>query len=212
MTDKVSARGFFSESLKWLMDISGALAALVLFSPVFLYLIYKVRQDGGPAFYGQKRVGKNGRPFYCLKFRSMVPNAAEHLKGILEKDPALKKEWEENFKLKNDPRITKIGHFLRKTSLDELPQIFNVLKGEMSLVGPRPIVEEEIKFYKESINDYYAVKPGITGLWQVSGRSDVTYDQRVALDSEYVINRSIWKDLVIILKTVGVIFRREGAY
>ncbi len=210
--DKVRIARPWRERLKWPMDKMGALCALVLLSPLFLFLIYKVRQDGGPAFYSQKRLGKNGVLFKCWKFRSMVPNAGEVLQELLEQDPAARKEWEETYKLKNDPRITKIGHLLRKTSLDEIPQFFNVLKGDMGLVGPRPIVEDEIKFYKEKIKDYYAVKPGITGLWQVSGRNDVSYEQRVSLDSQYVRDCSIWTDIVILFKTVLVVLRREGAY
>ena len=134
------------------------------------------------------------------------------LKNILATDPEARAEWEKDFKLKNDPRITKIGQFIRKTSLDEIPQLFNVLKGDMSLVGPRPIVEDEKKYYAEKIGDYFSVKPGITGLWQVSGRNDITYDQRVYLDSWYVNHWSIWNDIVIILKTVLVILCRKGAY
>jgi undecaprenyl-phosphate galactose phosphotransferase len=197
---------------KLAMDKLGAAAALLLLSPLFIIIALKVKKDGGPAFYGHKRLGRNGKTFKCWKFRSMDINSAEILKNILATDPEARAEWEKDFKLKNDPRITKIGHFIRRTSLDEIPQLFNVLKGDMSLVGPRPIVEDEKKYYAEKIADYFSVKPGITGLWQVSGRNDITYAQRVYLDSWFVNHWSIWNDIVIILKTVLVILCRKGAY
>lgn len=139
-------------------------------------------------------------------------DAKEKLAELLENDPVAKAEWERDFKLKNDPRITKSGAFLRKTSLDELPQIFNVLKGEMSLVGPRPVIEEELERYGEYVNDYLMVKPGITGMWQVSGRSDIDYKERVLLDSWYVRNWSVWIDIVMLVKTLKVVLLRKGAY
>lgn len=200
------------KSFKRCMDVCGALAGLMLLSPIFFYLIYKIRQDGGSAFYGHTRLGKNGVPFKCWKFRSMVPNSQEVLDDLLRKDPAARREWELTYKLKNDPRITKIGHFLRKSSLDEIPQLFNVLKGEMSLVGPRPIVADEIKYYNDDIKYYFSVKPGVTGLWQVSGRSDTSYRKRVKLDNFYVRHYSILRDIKIMIKTVFVVLRREGAY
>jgi len=198
--------------LKEMMDKIGAVVALVLLSPLFLILIRKIRQDGGPAFYGHTRIGKDGKSFKCWKFRSMVMNSQEILKDLLEKDPAAREEFEKNFKLKNDPRITKVGQFLRKTSLDEIPQLFNVLSGEMSLVGPRPVVEAERSYYADNIHYYTAVKPGITGLWQVSGRSDTGYVQRVQLDCTYVKDWSLWNDIVILFKTVYVVVARKGAY
>ena len=202
----------FKKGIKRTIDIVGSTSGIVLLSPVFLYLAYKVRQDGGPAFYGHKRLGKDGKTFKCWKFRSMVPNAGDVLTELLENDPAAREEWNNTFKLKNDPRITKIGDFLRKTSLDEIPQLFNVLKGEMSLVGPRPIVFDEIKYYNENIKYYYSVKPGVTGLWQVSGRSDASYRKRVKLDNFYVRNFTILRDIQIMIKTVFVVLKREGAY
>jgi undecaprenyl-phosphate galactose phosphotransferase len=198
--------------LKLFMDKLGALTGLILFSPVLLILAVKIKRDGGPAFYAQKRVGQDGKIFKCYKLRSMIHNADEVLERYLEENPEAKKEWEKDFKLKNDPRITKIGHFIRKTSLDELPQFYNVLKGEMSIVGPRPIVKEEMKFYGSKVGDYLAVKPGITGPWQVSGRNDVSYEKRVQLDSWYANNWSLWTDIKIIFKTVLVVLRRDGAY
>ncbi|TYZ17441.1 sugar transferase, partial [Klebsiella pneumoniae] len=154
----------------------------------------------------------NGRKFKCLKFRSMVINSKEVLENLLINDNEAREEWEKTFKLKNDPRITKIGHFLRRTSLDELPQLFNVLKGEMSLVGPRPIITEELQRYNEEVDYYLLSKPGMTGLWQVSGRSDVDYDTRVYLDSWYVKNWSMWNDIAILFKTIAVVLNRDGAY
>jgi undecaprenyl-phosphate galactose phosphotransferase len=142
----------------------------------------------------------------------MVPNAQDALRELLEKDPSAREEYARDFKLKNDPRVTRIGALLRKTSLDEIPQLFNVLRGEMSLMGPRPIVEDEKKFYNDRIADYMSVKPGITGLWQVSGRSDTGYDQRVYLDSWYVRNWSFWNDVVIGFRTFLVVLARKGAY
>ncbi len=199
-------------SIKGAMDSLFALLGLSMLAPLFLVLVFLVRRDGGPAFYGQIRIGRNGRPFKCWKFRSMVPNANDVLKDLLERDPAARAEWARDFKLKNDPRITKIGNFLRKSSLDELPQLFNVLKGDMSIVGPRPIVYEEQVYYGDHLGHYLSVRPGITGLWQVSGRNDVSYEQRVSLDRHYVENWSILTDLGIIVKTARVVLQRKGAY
>ncbi|HFM4314209.1 TPA: sugar transferase, partial [Escherichia coli] len=155
---------------------------------------------------------KGGKIFKCLKFRSMVTNSKEVLEDLLSKDIQAKQEWEATFKLKNDPRITKIGHFLRRTSLDELPQLFNVLKGEMSLVGPRPIITAELEKYNDEVAYYLLSKPGMTGLWQVSGRSDVDYETRVYLDTWYVKNWSMWNDIAILFKTIGVVLKKDGAY
>ncbi len=198
--------------LKDTLDRIGAAIALVLLSPIFIVIAWMIRTDGGPAMYGHRRIGKNGQSFTCLKFRSMVINSQEILNNLLADDPALRKEFEETYKLKNDPRVTKIGKFLRKTSLDELPQLLNVLRGDMSLTGPRPIVENEKKYYAEKIHEYLSVRPGITGLWQVSGRSDTGYDQRVSLDSWYVKNWSLWNDMIILFKTILVVLKRKGAY
>ena len=197
---------------KLLLDKTGAFTGLVLLSPLFLIVMSKVRKDGGPAFYGQRRIGQNGREFRCWKFRSMISNADTVLAGYLAENPEARDEYAREFKLKNDPRITPIGHFLRKTSLDELPQLYNVLIGEMSLVGPRPIVTAEQHFYGDKLDHYLSVKPGITGLWQVSGRNDVSYAQRVDLDVWYVDNWSLWNDIVIIIKTILVVAMRKGAY
>ncbi|MCP6203572.1 undecaprenyl-phosphate galactose phosphotransferase WbaP [Klebsiella pneumoniae] len=201
-----------SRILKRLFDIAGSLALIIVLSPALFYISRKVKQDGSPAIYGHERIGKGGRSFKCLKFRSMVINSKEVLEDLLAKDPDAKQEWDATFKLKNDPRITKIGGFLRRTSLDELPQLFNVLKGEMSLVGPRPIITAELERYNDEVDYYLLSKPGMTGLWQVSGRSDVDYETRVYLDAWYVKNWSMWNDIAILFKTIGVVLKRDGAY
>lgn len=201
-----------SRIIKRSFDILGSLGIIFVLSPLLYYISVKVKKDGGSAIYGHERVGKNGRPFKCLKFRSMVVNSKEVLDNLLETDPEARAEWEATFKLKNDPRITKIGHLLRRTSLDELPQLFNVLKGEMSLVGPRPIITAELERYNDEVDYYLLSKPGMTGLWQVSGRSDVDYDTRVYLDAWYVKNWSMWNDIAILFKTVGVVLKKDGAY
>jgi len=198
--------------LKGTMDRVAALCGLIILSPLFVFIILKIRKDGGSAFYGHTRIGKGEKPFKCWKFRSMVSNSAEVLEDLLKNDSEARAEWEKDFKLKNDPRITKIGAFIRKTSLDELPQLWNVLKGEMSLVGPRPVVEEERKYYGDQWQYYLSVKPGMTGLWQVSGRNDTSYEERVELDTKYVQNWSLWTDIVTIYKTVFVVFNHRGAY
>lgn len=201
-----------SRIMKRTMDIVGSLAIIILLSPVLLYLYFSVKKDGGNAIYGHPRIGRNGKTFNCLKFRSMVVNSKEVLDELLRTDPEARAEWEKDFKLKNDPRITKIGAFIRKTSLDELPQLFNVLKGEMSLVGPRPIVADELERYQDDVEYYLMAKPGMTGLWQVSGRNDVDYNTRVYFDSWYVKNWSLWNDIAILFKTVNVVLKRDGAY
>ena len=201
-----------SRILKRLFDIIGSVAIITVLSPLLLYISRKVKKDGGPAIYGHERIGKNGQVFKCLKFRSMVINSKEVLEDLLANDEAAKNEWNATFKLKNDPRITKIGGFLRRTSLDELPQLFNVLKGEMSLVGPRPIIKAELERYNDEVDYYLLSKPGMTGIWQVSGRSDVDYETRVYLDAWYVKNWSMWNDIAILFKTISVVLKKDGAY
>ncbi|MCE3009347.1 MAG: undecaprenyl-phosphate galactose phosphotransferase WbaP [Proteobacteria bacterium] len=201
-----------SRFVKRSFDILGALFGLGLLIPFFLLTALSIRKTPGPVLFAHYRVGRNGRLFKCYKFRTMVMNAEDVLKALLEKDPSLKAEWERDFKLKNDPRITHIGSFLRKTSLDEIPQLWNILIGDMSLVGPRPVTEAEVNIYGTSAQFYKAVRPGLTGLWQISGRNDTTYQERVTLDSWYVKNWSIWYDIVIILETINVVLRRKGAY
>ncbi|HEC0514101.1 TPA: undecaprenyl-phosphate galactose phosphotransferase WbaP, partial [Klebsiella pneumoniae] len=181
-----------SRIIKRTFDIIGSLGIIIILSPLLIYISNKVKKDGGPSIYGHERIGKGGKPFKCLKFRSMIVNSNEVLSRVLETDPEAKKEWDLTFKLKKDPRITKIGAILRRTSLDELPQLFNVLRGEMSLVGPRPIIRAELERYNDEVDYYLLSKPGMTGLWQVSGRSDVDYETRVYLDAWYVKNWSMW--------------------
>jgi exopolysaccharide production protein ExoY len=195
------------------LDMIGAGIGLVLLSPFFLIVALMVRADGGPAFFAHQRVGRGGKLFGCLKFRSMVIDSQARLETLLANDPAARAEWEATRKLKNDPRITRIGRFLRSTSLDELPQLINVLRGEMSLVGPRPVQEAEIdRYYGASAAHYMAVRPGITGLWQVSGRSETSYESRVALDVAYVSRPSMIADLTILLRTPVAVLSRRGAH
>ncbi|CAK1794223.1 undecaprenyl-phosphate galactose phosphotransferase WbaP [Vibrio crassostreae] len=201
-----------SKFIKRAFDIVTSSLLLLLLSPFFAFICFRVTRDGGSATYGHERVGLNGELFKCLKFRSMIMNSKEVLEHLLATDSLAKTEWDKEFKLKNDPRVTEIGAFLRKTSLDELPQLWNVLKGEMSLVGPRPVIDEELERYKEDVVYYFMTKPGMSGLWQVSGRSNTDYDTRVYLDAWYVKNWSLWTDLVILFKTIGVVLKRDGAY
>ena len=204
----------FNRFVKRTFDLAVSILFLPLLLPLILVLGILIRIGSpGPVFYRHGRVGRRGKAFSVYKFRSMYRDSEERLKRILRNDAEARQEWDTHFKLKNDPRITKMGAFLRKTSLDELPQIFNVLLGEMSLVGPRPVVQEEItKYYKEGTAYYHLVRPGITGLWQVSGRSDIDYDMRVRLDTWYVLNWSLWLDILLLFKTIRVVIQREGAY
>jgi Undecaprenyl-phosphate galactose phosphotransferase WbaP len=198
--------------LKRAFDIVVSVLLLTLLAPLFAWLVLKVRQTDGPAFFGHQRISLQGQAFPCYKFRTMVTNSAEVLERLLREDPEAREQWEREFKLKTDPRITPIGDLLRRTSLDELPQLWNVLRGEMSLVGPRPVIRDELEKYGEDVSYYLQVRPGMTGLWQVSGRNDVDYETRVALDAWYVRNWSLWNDIVILLKTVRVVLARDGAY
>jgi len=193
-----------------LLDIFGASLALILFGPVMLITFLALSIAGSPIFI-QQRVGRDGKLFPCYKFRTMVVTAEDVLADYLSNNPAAQEEWLRTFKLTRDPRITPMGHFLRKSSLDELPQLINVLRGEMSLVGPRPIVPAEVPRYRNRIRDYSRMRPGLTGLWQVSGRNLVSYRRRVALDSLYARRRTIFLDLVILMRTVSVVFLGTGA-
>jgi Undecaprenyl-phosphate galactose phosphotransferase WbaP len=201
-----------SRIVKAAIDITLAALLLVLTSFLFVILAVASRLDSGPMLFAHRRVGAGGRPFYCLKFRTMVIDADRVLEEALARDPALAAEWEATRKLVDDPRVTRIGRFLRKTSLDELPQLINVLRLEMSLVGPRPIVENEVPLYGEAIAQYYATRPGLTGLWQVSGRSNTSYARRVQLDVWYVNNWTVWNDIAVLFKTIPVVLRRQGAH
>lgn len=199
--------------IKRILDLGIVIFGGVIAFPIIMIIFALVAFDTrGDPFYRQLRIGKWGKKFHAYKFRTMVKNADIVLMDYLERDPELKKEWSENFKLKNDPRVTRIGKFLRKYSLDELPQLINVIRGEMSLVGPRPIVDSEMHYYGDVLGPYTWVRPGITGLWQVSGRSDTTYAERVHLDEYYIRNWSIWLDIIVLVKTISVVLKREGAY
>ncbi len=197
--------------VKALFDQAVAALALALLSPLFLVLCALIRLDGGPAFFGHRRIGEGGQRFRCLKFRTMTVDADRVLRELLERDPAARLEWQGTQKLRQDPRVTRIGQVLRKTSLDELPQLLNVLRGEMSLVGPRPIVDAEVARYGDKIAFYYETKPGITGLWQVSGRSNTSYEYRVQVDVWYVRNWTLLHDIAILLKTIPAVLLKEGA-
>ena len=198
--------------LKRSFDIIVASVLLLISLPVFVALALLVKSDGGPAFFAQSRVGRNGKMFKCLKFRSMKMGAEAALKAYLAQNPEAQKEWNIYYKLKHDPRVTKLGAFIRKWSIDEIPQLINVVKGEMSLVGPRPIKQDEVLFYEGDYTYYESVRPGISGAWQVSGRSTLNYKQRVALDAWYSRNWSLWLDIVILLKTVPVLLRNDQAF
>jgi UDP-galactose-lipid carrier transferase len=198
--------------LKSIFDQVVAATLVVLFAPLMMGLAVLIRADGGPALFRHRRVGSGGRPFSCLKFRTMVTDADRRLQRMLVADPDAAAEWAANQKLTNDPRITRVGLFLRRSSLDELPQLLNVLRGEMSLVGPRPIVSDEVIRYGCDINYYYEAKPGLTGLWQVSGRNETGYARRVQLDVWYVRNWTLWHDIAILFKTIPAVFLRRGAH
>ncbi|WP_445503112.1 sugar transferase [Microvirga sp. G4-2] len=202
----------FESKLKRGFDIVFATLMIFLLFPMMILIALLIWSSSeGPILFRQKRVGIRGRSFGCLKFRTMVPNADRLLQELLDRSPEAMREWEQSFKLKNDPRITPIGHFLRKTSLDELPQLFNVIAGEMSLVGPRPIVTAELPRYGDALQLYLSVRPGLTGLWQINGRSDCSYPERVALDLEYLRTWSFQNDVVIMIRTVGAILSGRGS-
>jgi Undecaprenyl-phosphate galactose phosphotransferase WbaP len=214
MQDPVRRVSAAEELLKRAFDLISVVVILTLFSWVILIIVAAIKWSSpGPIVFGHLRVGRSGKAFKCYKFRSMVPNAQEVLRELLERDSDARAEWERDFKLRNDPRVTRIGAFIRKTSLDELPQLWNVLRGEMSIVGPRPVVRRELGlYYGTGRRHYLSVRPGLTGLWQVSGRNDIGYRERVELDRRYVQTWSVFLDFKIVMKTVGVIFARRGAY
>ncbi len=198
---------------KRIIDIIGAIVGIILLIPLIIIvkMINVINKDFGPLFYSHERIGKNGKHFRMYKFRSMCMNSQEVLEKLLSENEEARKEWEEHRKLNNDPRITKIGKFLRKTSLDEFPQFINVLKGEMSLVGPRAVIDGEIEkfgIYKDAV---LSVKPGITGYWAAHGRSETSYDERVEMEFYYVSNNSIFMDIGILFKTVISVLKKEGA-
>jgi exopolysaccharide production protein ExoY len=194
-------------------DIVVALVAIAFTAPLLIAVAMGVfLTDGGAPVFAHQRIGRGGRPFRCLKFRSMVVDAEARLAAVLASDPVARRDWERDHKLRRDPRITRIGDFLRKSSLDELPQLFNVLRGEMSIVGPRPIVAAEVARYGSRFAAYCRVRPGITGLWQVSGRNDTTYRRRVALDTVYARHKCLTLDLKIVMMTVPAVIFAHGCY
>jgi lipopolysaccharide/colanic/teichoic acid biosynthesis glycosyltransferase len=206
---------YSQDFVKRLFDIIFSLLVLIFCAPIYLLLAASIAfTSSGSIFYIQQRVGKNYRPFGCIKFRTMIPDADRLLQEMMAQSEDLRQEFDANYKLKADPRITKIGKFLRSTNLDEFPQFINVLKGEMSVVGPRPLVPEEIVRYGTQIDRVLTIRPGITGLWQVSGRNDIPYAQRIRIDVSYVRRRNFWLDLRIVLKTVRqtIIPKNNGAY
>jgi exopolysaccharide production protein ExoY len=199
-------------TLKRAVDILLALSGIVLLAPLLIIcFVLTAVTSPGPALFRHRRVGFNGKHFDCLKFRTMVTDAPERLRRLLESDPLAAAEWTTNRKLRNDPRITAIGAILRKSSLDELPQLFNVLKGDMSIVGPRPVTDEELERYASSVNAYLSCRPGITGLWQVSGRSTTTYNKRVACDTFYARNWSMALDAKIMVVTIPALLASDNA-
>jgi exopolysaccharide production protein ExoY len=199
--------------IKRLFDI--VFASIILFSILPLFIIVAVVlkvAEPGPVIYRHVRIGLWGRRFACFKFRTMVVDAENVLKALLDDDPSARVEWERNLKLVKDPRVTRVGRFLRESSLDELPQLINVLRGEMSLVGPRPIVPLEISHYGDGLTSYVSARPGLTGVWQISGRSDCGYDKRVELDANYVSDWRFSTDLAILVRTVTAVIERKGSY
>ena len=194
-------------------DVIGAMAALVVLSPLLAMLAGLIKfADGGSVVYGHRRIGRGGKVFRCWKFRTMVENGDEVLNAYLAANPQAREEWEAARKLQDDPRVTRVGAVLRKFSLDELPQILNILRGEMSFVGPRPVMKDELELYGNAAPYYLSARPGLTGLWQVSGRSDVSYGARVAFDRHYVENWSFTSDVKILIRTVPAVFSSRGSY
>ena len=198
---------------KRIFDVIIASITLIVFLPLFAFVVLLLKlTDPGPVIFRHMRVGEGGRRFACFKFRSMVLDSDKVLKTLLESDPAARKEWDRTQKLANDPRITPVGKFLRQSSLDELPQLINVIRGDMSLVGPRPIVPSELTRYGDKLSLYLQARPGITGIWQVSGRNDCGYDRRIEMDANYVRNWRFSTDFVILLRTLGAVLAQRGSY
>ncbi|MBE9637055.1 sugar transferase [Salipiger mangrovisoli] len=210
MSEVQSSGRLYDRAPKRLLDVVLALTMLPMILPIVALLYVVVRLDGGAGFFGHPRVGRNGETFRCWKLRTMVPDAQERLEHLLATDPIARAEWDKDRKLRNDPRVTRFGDFLRRSSLDELPQIWNVLKGEMSLIGPRPVTLDELDRYGGHKWVYLSLRPGVTGLWQVSGRNDVSYDERVQLDASYYNELGLRSDLRILRQTVGAVLGRTG--
>lgn len=200
----------YSNYFKRVVDIMFVALTLPLVLPALAVLYFIVRRDGGPFFYRHTRVGKDGIEFGCLKIRSMVVDAERKLRELIDEDAEVREEWEQHFKLADDPRITPIGKLLRKTSLDELPQLFNILTGEMSVVGPRPITQEELAHYGDAKKSYVSVRPGLTGPWQISGRREADFESRALLDTEYAKTVSFFQDMYIVLMTVPEVLMARG--
>lgn len=212
--DNKKIKVIIEKGIKRLVDIVAGLLGTILLIPITIciYIAKKIlKEDDGPIFYDQLRIGKNGKHFKLYKYRSMVIGADEILKEYLAENEEARIEFEENQKLKNDPRITKLGNFIRKTSLDEFPQFINILKGDMSLVGPRPIVDREVKLFGNKMKTVHSVRPGLTGYWAANGRSDTSYEQRVEMEAYYAENFSLLLDIKIIFKTIKSVLRKEGA-
>jgi exopolysaccharide production protein ExoY len=201
-------------STKRIFDVLFSLGAMIFFIPIGVVATFFIKATSpGPLFYRSKRVGKDGQPIYCWKFRTMHQDADKKLLKLLRENPKLKQEWDTYFKLKEDPRVSTIGKILRKTSLDELPQFFNVLKGDLSVVGPRPVTEEEIqKYFGSKASKILSVRPGLTGIWQTSGRSLLTFEERIRLEESYIDRQSLTLDLRIICKTIPAMFFTKGAF
>lgn len=212
LIDKMEVVPRLNRMAKRLFDIVISSMLLAIAAIPMLVVAWAVRRDGGPATFSHERIGLDGNSFKCLKFRSMAVNADEILQTYLSSSEENRRAWEKSRKLKDDPRVTRLGRFIRKTTIDELPQLVNVLRGEMSLVGPRPVTQGELDYYGDTVSFYVSVRPGLTGLWQVSGRSDLSYEQRVRLDTWYVRNWTPWHDIAILLKTVPAVLFRKGAY
>ncbi|MEJ0005426.1 MAG: sugar transferase [Steroidobacteraceae bacterium] len=200
------------ESLKRVFDVAGAVLLGIVFSPLIVVISVLLHREGGQIIFRHRRIGRHGKAFDCLKFRSMVPDADRILRDLLEQHPEIRAEWLRDHKLRDDPRVTAVGRFLRRTSLDELPQLWNVIRGEMSLVGPRPVVREELLRYGRCASIYLAARPGVTGLWQVTGRNNTDYRRRVVLDVYYVRRQNLVLDLYILFKTTYVVLGGSGAY
>ena len=207
--DNLEIRKKIYKVVKRIADIIGGIMGLILLSPVFLIIAICIKIDSkGSVIFSHKRIGKNGKEFKMYKFRSMYENAEEMIENFSEEQ---KTEWQEKFKLENDPRITKVGKFLRKTSLDELPQIVNIIKGDLSIIGPRPIVDEELKKYGKNKEKFLSITPGLTGYWQANGRSNTSYEERMQMELYYIDNQSLLLDIKIFFKTIVSVFKKEGA-
>lgn len=202
--------GMYRKFGKRVLDLAFICATVPVVVPVIAVLAAMTAKDGHNPFFGHKRVGRDGREFRCWKIRTMVPDAEAKLLEYLANNPEAKAEWEQNFKLDDDPRITPIGQFLRRSSFDELPQILNILMGDMSVVGPRPVTRKELDMYGPALRDYQSVRPGLTGPWQVGGRNDLSYEARVALDVSYSRKHGFWRDTAIILGTIKAVLRKTG--